>query len=78
MGLWSFTTGSSSDESSSYQSGYNAGEEFLDLTEDRYLSDEEASRQWDAVESGHDSDYARGFADSMEHNSRGFWSKLFG
>jgi hypothetical protein len=76
MGLWSFLTGESS--SSSYDAGYSAGNEFLDLTEDRYLTDEEANAQWNAVESNHDSDYVRGYADCMEHNSKGFWSRLLG
>ncbi len=76
MGFFSWLAGESS--SSSYDDGRAAGEEFLDLTSDHYLTDEEANAQWDAVESGHDDDYAQGFYDSMEHNSRGFWSKLFG
>ncbi len=75
MGFFSWLAGGSS---SSYDDGYNAGEEFLDLTEDRYISDDEVCAQWQAVESDHDNDYARGFADSMEKNSGGWLSRLFG
>lgn len=64
-------------DSSDYSAGYNAGEEFLDLA-DHYLSDEEANAQWDAVESGHSKEYVQGFAASIEHNSRGFFSQLLG
>ncbi len=77
MGLWSFLTGEGS-SSTSYESGRAAGEEFLDLTSDRYLTDEEANAQWDAVEANHDSDYVSGFADCMEKNSGGWLSRLFG
>jgi hypothetical protein len=64
-------------ESSSYDAGYNAGNEFLDVT-DHLLSDEEASRQWNAVEANHDSEYCDGYYAAMEANSKGFWSKLLG
>ncbi len=73
MGLWSFLT------NSSYRDGYNAGEEFLDLVDDREITQEEANAQWDAVESGHSEDYTRGFADNMTNQgASGFFSWLFG
>lgn len=55
----------SQEHSDDYARGYDAAGEFLDLTLDHDLTDEEANAQWDAVEDGHSQEYVEGYKDKI-------------
>jgi hypothetical protein len=67
MTFWNWLKGTDD-----YQTGYDAGWEFIDLV-DHDLSDNEANAQWDCVESGHTEDYITGYADAVEDRATPWW-----
>lgn len=76
MGILSAIFGGSS-STDEYSRGYNAAGEFLDLTSDRILTDEECNAQWNVIEATHSSEYVDGYGQRFSDEAERPWWKIW-